>query len=338
MTAAFSLNLRALSLLALVVGMFLVYNTMTFSVVQRRALIGTLRALGVTRGEVFTLVAGEALAVGAVGTLLGIGLGLALAQGLLGLVTRTINDLYFVLSVREVWLTPAAVLKAVRPRHGRHAPGRARPRARGGGDAAARGAAALAPRGRAPAGRRRAPRSRDWRSAPWAGSCSSRGAARCGASSGSSRCSWAPRSPRRWPPQPLLRVLEWPARRIGGLLGGMAARGIHAALSRTGIAIAALMIAVSATIGVGIMIASLPRGGRAVARGHAARGRVRLAAESHRQPPRRHARRGAGRAARRHPRRGGGEHVARGHRGEPARAGARGGAGGRGRAARRAFP
>ena len=83
MTAAFSLNLRALSLLALVVGMFLVYNTMTFSVVQRRPLIGTLRALGVTRGEVFTLVAGEALAVGAVGTLLGIGLGLALAQGLL---------------------------------------------------------------------------------------------------------------------------------------------------------------------------------------------------------------------------------------------------------------
>jgi putative ABC transport system permease protein len=41
-----------------------------------------------------------------------------------------------------------------------------------------------------------------------------------------------------------------------GYLGGMAARGIHAALSRSGIAIAALMIAVSATIGVGIMIAS----------------------------------------------------------------------------------
>ena len=54
----------------------------------------------------------------------------------------------------------------------------------------------------------------------------------------------------------ILRVLEGPARRIGGLWAGMAARGIHAALSRTGVAIAALMIAVSATIGVGIMIAS----------------------------------------------------------------------------------
>jgi putative ABC transport system permease protein len=42
MTAAFRLNLTALSLLALVVGMFLIYNTMTFSVVRRRPLFGTL--------------------------------------------------------------------------------------------------------------------------------------------------------------------------------------------------------------------------------------------------------------------------------------------------------
>jgi putative ABC transport system permease protein len=51
MTQAFSLNLSALSLLALLVGMFLVYNTVTFSVVQRRSLLGTLRSLGVTRRE-----------------------------------------------------------------------------------------------------------------------------------------------------------------------------------------------------------------------------------------------------------------------------------------------
>jgi putative ABC transport system permease protein len=54
----------------------------------------------------------------------------------------------------------------------------------------------------------------------------------------------------------LLRVLDIPIVRAGGLLGRMAARGISAAPSRTGVAIAALMIAVSATIGVGIMIAS----------------------------------------------------------------------------------
>ena len=46
MTRAFQLNLTALSLLALVVGMFLIYNTMTFSVLQRRSLLGALRTLG----------------------------------------------------------------------------------------------------------------------------------------------------------------------------------------------------------------------------------------------------------------------------------------------------
>src|SRR5205807_7058816 len=102
MILAFQWNLAALSLLALVVGMFLIYQTMTFSVVQRRPLIGSLRALGVTRGEIFALVMSEALVIGIAGTLVGVGLGFGMAQGLLRLVTRTINDLYFVLSVREV--------------------------------------------------------------------------------------------------------------------------------------------------------------------------------------------------------------------------------------------
>ena len=39
------------STLALVVGMFLIYNTVMFSVVQRRPILGTLRALGVTQGQ-----------------------------------------------------------------------------------------------------------------------------------------------------------------------------------------------------------------------------------------------------------------------------------------------
>src|SRR5207247_3757487 len=96
MILAFQWNLTALSLLALVVGMFLIYQTMTFSVVQRRPLIGSLRALGLTRGEVFALVMSEALVIGVVGTLAGVALGFGMAQGLLRLVTRTITDLYFV--------------------------------------------------------------------------------------------------------------------------------------------------------------------------------------------------------------------------------------------------
>lgn len=102
MTRAFRLNLQALGLLALLCGAFLIYNTMTFAVVQRRRLLATLRVLGTTRRQVLRLVLAEALLVGTVGTVLGGLAGLALGKGLVRLVTQTINDLYFVLSVRGV--------------------------------------------------------------------------------------------------------------------------------------------------------------------------------------------------------------------------------------------
>src|SRR3712207_2596002 len=60
MLAAFHLNLTALSWVALVVGLFLVYNTVTISVIARRDEIGMLRALGVTRRQVLALFLGEA--------------------------------------------------------------------------------------------------------------------------------------------------------------------------------------------------------------------------------------------------------------------------------------
>lgn len=111
MTAAFQLNLSALSLLALVVGLFLIYNTMTFSVVQRRELFGTLRCLGVTRREVFTLVLSEAFLVGLLGGALGIGLGLLLGQVTVRMVTQTVNDLYFTTTVQSVGIASQSLVK-----------------------------------------------------------------------------------------------------------------------------------------------------------------------------------------------------------------------------------
>jgi putative ABC transport system permease protein len=111
MTAAFRVNLTALSLLALVVGMFLIYNTMTFSVVQRRSLFGTLRCLGVTRQEVFGLVLGEALIIGLLGSALGIVAGVIMGQTAVRMVTQTINDLFFVVTVRGVQIAPTSLLK-----------------------------------------------------------------------------------------------------------------------------------------------------------------------------------------------------------------------------------
>lgn len=111
MTAAFGLNLTALSLLALVVGMFLIYNTVTFSVIQRRPMLGTLRALGMTRREIFAQILGEALLLGLIGTLLGLVLGVFLGRGAVQLVTQTVNDLFFVVAVREIAIPWETLLK-----------------------------------------------------------------------------------------------------------------------------------------------------------------------------------------------------------------------------------
>lgn len=102
MTAAFELNLQALSLLALVVGVFLIYNTVTFSVVQRRPVIGILRSLGMTKGQIFAFILGEAFILGLVGMILGLGLGIIFGRGAVGLVAQTISDLYFTVNVQRI--------------------------------------------------------------------------------------------------------------------------------------------------------------------------------------------------------------------------------------------
>jgi putative ABC transport system permease protein len=110
-TAAFRLNLTALSLLALVVALFLIYNTMTFSVVQRRPLFGTLRSLGVTRREVFAMVVSEAFVIGLLGAIFGVLLGIIMGRGAVGLVSQTINDLFFVTTVQDVPIPSSSLVK-----------------------------------------------------------------------------------------------------------------------------------------------------------------------------------------------------------------------------------
>ncbi len=113
MTRAFYINLSALSLLAMVVGGFLVYNSIALSVLQRREQLAVARMLGVTGGQLFVHICLEALIIGLLGALLGLFLGVGLAQFLVALVTRTINDLYFVLNVSQLHLATWVILKGV---------------------------------------------------------------------------------------------------------------------------------------------------------------------------------------------------------------------------------
>ncbi|WP_455379060.1 FtsX-like permease family protein [Petrachloros mirabilis] len=94
MIGAFQLNLTILSWVGLLIGMFLVYNTVSFSVAQRRREIGIYRALGMTARQVAGLFFMEAGLFGCIGGLLGGLAGLWLARSLVGLVGRTIRDLY----------------------------------------------------------------------------------------------------------------------------------------------------------------------------------------------------------------------------------------------------
>ena len=113
MTGAFTTNLQAMSLLALLVSTLLIYGAISFAVVQRRRVIGILRALGATRGEVLTIVLSEAAVLGVVGAGLGLVLGLVIGRELITLVSRTINDLYFVVAVSETTLPISSVVKAL---------------------------------------------------------------------------------------------------------------------------------------------------------------------------------------------------------------------------------
>jgi putative ABC transport system permease protein len=256
LAAAFQLNLTAMSLLALMVGMFLIYNTMIFSVVQRRDLLGRLRALGVSRRQIFRVILGEAAVLGCLGTLLGLFLGVWLGHSLLALVAQTVDDLYYTLTVTEFTLAPLSLVKgallgvlatlvtaAIPAWEAAHTPPIAvlrrsdlerRVRRRvpllSLGAASLIGAGflvlALIPRGLV---------------AGFAGlflvilGCALLAPAVLVA---------------------LSRVASWAGGRAFGLIGRMAGRDLARHLSRTGVAVAALMVAVSATVGVAVMVDS----------------------------------------------------------------------------------
>jgi putative ABC transport system permease protein len=105
MLSAFELNLTAMSLVSLLVGAFLIYNTIYASVVRRRVELGILRALGATRMEIRWLFLGEACLFGIAGIALGCVGGVALGRAMIATVERTISSLYLLLSIERASLS-----------------------------------------------------------------------------------------------------------------------------------------------------------------------------------------------------------------------------------------
>jgi putative ABC transport system permease protein len=94
MARAFQQNLQALSFIALLVAMFLMYNTLSVAIIRRRPEIATLRALGMSGRQVFCLFLGESVFIGFLGNLFGVALGVLFAHLSLQNVALTVQTLY----------------------------------------------------------------------------------------------------------------------------------------------------------------------------------------------------------------------------------------------------
>jgi putative ABC transport system permease protein len=97
---------------ALIVGLFLVYNTLSVSVAERRHEIGVLRSLGATRLQVRLLFAGEALLMGVAGAGIGLIFGHILAQMSLRPVNRALSGIYFPVDAQQVEMSLDTLLIA----------------------------------------------------------------------------------------------------------------------------------------------------------------------------------------------------------------------------------
>jgi putative ABC transport system permease protein len=91
-TRAYRVNLNMLALVALFTGAFLVFSTQSLSVLRRRQSLALLRALGVTMSQLRRALLGEGLALGLVGSIMGIVLGALIAAAILRYLTADLGN------------------------------------------------------------------------------------------------------------------------------------------------------------------------------------------------------------------------------------------------------
>jgi putative ABC transport system permease protein len=108
---SYRMNLSALSMMAAFVAIFIVYNSMLISVRQRLPALGILRCLGASRWQLGGIYLIEAVVFAVVGGAIGVLGGWALSRWMVGLVATTINDLYAAVRPDPVALDQVEILK-----------------------------------------------------------------------------------------------------------------------------------------------------------------------------------------------------------------------------------
>ena len=109
LTDSFHLNLTVFGLLSFAVGLFIVHASVGLAFEQRRGAFRTMRAVGVPLGRLVAILVAEALILAVLGGLLGVALGYVLASLLMPGVAMTLSGLYGAdvsggLSLRPSWV------------------------------------------------------------------------------------------------------------------------------------------------------------------------------------------------------------------------------------------
>ncbi len=248
---ALALNLTALSLLAMAVGLFLVFNAQRFVQSVRRPQLAQLIIMGMGPSRVLRWLILELLILATMGTLLGVLLGSLLALALMGQLTQALADLYGPNPIDSASPLPCEPAQGAVDRAARHA-----------GRQPARLVATAAPIPPRTARRQQPSPAHPWRRRLLAIAilllCA--------------LCLWLPQTGLTgalfiaggwllamalWLPDALRSLLGWLRRRAGGPLTarlGVAETLYH--LDRTAIAVMALQLAIAAAIGIGVMVSS----------------------------------------------------------------------------------
>ncbi|HUS06839.1 MAG TPA: FtsX-like permease family protein, partial [Bryobacteraceae bacterium] len=114
MTRVYATTANITSLFALYIGMFIIFNTFSIAVAQRRSEIGILRALGASRRQIRALFLTESAIAGLLGSLVGIGFGILIARGMAGYIGGFLGEIYGVAQkADEISASPKLLLTAL---------------------------------------------------------------------------------------------------------------------------------------------------------------------------------------------------------------------------------
>ena len=112
--AVYAISMNVSSVFALFIGMFIIYNSFSIAVTQRRSEIGILRALGAPRHQIRNLFLIESAVSGLLGSLAGIALGIFMARGMVGSISNMLEGIYGVAErAEEVSADPRLLSAAI---------------------------------------------------------------------------------------------------------------------------------------------------------------------------------------------------------------------------------